>query len=77
VHNHVTELVRQVVSDEHVISIRLLRDIDTRREVSIAFVWPPQPTLIEPPQLTMVTAAIVGALAQARIELARLRAAEL
>jgi hypothetical protein len=79
VHNHVTEIARQVISDGHVISIRLQRDVDTRREVSIAFVWPPQPVLIEPAQLTMVTAAIaiIGALAQARIELVRLRAAEL
>jgi hypothetical protein len=46
VHNQVTEIARQVISDEPVISIRLLRDADTRREVCIAFVWPPQPVLI-------------------------------
>jgi hypothetical protein len=43
VHNQVTEIARQVISDEPVISIRLPRDADTRREGCIAFVWPPQP----------------------------------
>ena len=60
-HNQVTEIARQVISDEPVISIRLPRDADTRREGCIAFVWPPQPVRSAPIGLATCVRAAANA----------------
>jgi hypothetical protein len=71
------DLARGVIAGEHHLTIQLLRDIDSRAERGIGFIWPPAPTLIQPAQLAAVSNAIVAALAAARIQLAAIRASEL
>jgi hypothetical protein len=71
------ELAHNVIASEHNLIIQLLRDIDSRRERGIVFIWPPAPTVIEPSELATVTTAIITGLATARIELAAIRASEL
>jgi hypothetical protein len=53
-------------ASEHHLIIQLLRDIDSRRERGIAFIWPPAPTVIKPSKLATVTTAIITALLQLR-----------
>ena len=71
------DLAGGVIAGEHRLTIQLLRDIDSRAEGGIVFIWPPAPTLIQTAQLATVTNAIVAALAAARIQLAAIRASEL
>ena len=71
------DLARGVIAGEHRLIIQLIRDIDSRVERSIVFIWPPAPTVIQPGQLAAVSNAIVAALAAARIQLAAIRAGEL
>lgn len=57
------DLTRDVIAGEHRLAIQLLRDIDSRAERGIVFIWPPAPTVIQPAQLATVANAIVAALA--------------
>jgi hypothetical protein len=71
------DLARSVIAGEHHVIIQLQRDIDSRRERGIVFIWPPAPTVIEPSRLAAVSTAIITGLGAARIELAAIRAAGL
>jgi hypothetical protein len=71
------DLACGVIAGEHRLTIQLLRDIDSRIERGIVFIWPPAPTVIQPAQLATVGNAIVAALAAARIQLAAIRASAL
>jgi hypothetical protein len=75
--NERIDLARGVIAGEHRLTIQLLRDIESRAERGIVFIWPPAPTLIQPAQLATVSNAIVAVLAAARIQLAAIRASEL
>jgi hypothetical protein len=76
VHEHI-DLARGVIAGEHRLTIQLLRDIDSRTERGIVFIWPPATTVIQQASLAAVSSAIVAALAAARIQLAAIRAVEL
>jgi hypothetical protein len=71
------DLARGVIAGEHRLTIQLLRDIDSRTERGIVFIWQLAPTVIHQAQLAAVSNAIVAALAAARIQRAAIRASEL
>jgi hypothetical protein len=71
------DLARGVIAGEQQMTMQLLRDLDSRVERRIVFIWPPAPTAIQPAMLATVSNAIVAALAAARIQLAAIRASEL
>ena len=62
----IIELAHNVIAGERAPDHQLLRDIDSRRERGIVFIWPPAPTVIKPSKLAPVTTAIITALLQLR-----------
>jgi hypothetical protein len=69
------ELARGAIAAGHVLTIPLVRDLDTKRE-TLVLAWPPKPTEIKPSRLTSTTTAIVVVLATARTQLDAIRKAE-
>ena len=68
-----TELARAAIATGQHFAITLVRASD--REL-IVLVWPSRSTEIEPSALAAVTTAIVSTLAEARVQLGLIRAAE-
>ena len=48
------DLARGVIAGEHRLTIQLLRDIDSRAERGIVFIWPSAPTVIQQAELAAV-----------------------
>ena len=69
------ELARGAIAAEHILTIHLVRDLDSKREV-LVITWPPEPTEIKPSRLASTTTTIVVVLAEARVQLAAIRKAE-
>ena len=68
------ELARGTIAADAVITIHLIRY--PGRADLLVLRWLTKPTHIEPAKLPAATSAIIAALAQARIQLAAIRAAE-
>jgi hypothetical protein len=64
-----------MITTEQPFIITLVRDRSAGRAV-IVLIWPTRSTEIEPSQLAAVTTAIVATLAEARVQLGLIRAAE-
>jgi hypothetical protein len=69
------ELARGTIAAEHILTIHLVRDLDTKREV-VVIAWPTRPTKFKPRELASVASAIVVVLAEARMQLTAIRKAE-
>jgi hypothetical protein len=72
------ELARGAITADAAITIDLVRRLK-RGQITelIMFRWPSEPSAVTPSKLTTVTNAIIAALAEARIQLAAIRAREL
>ena len=68
------ELARGVIASDGVLTIHLIRY--PGRPEFIMLGWPGRPTQIEPPKLPAVTTVTFAFFAEARIQLAAIRAAE-
>jgi hypothetical protein len=68
----ITELARATIADDH--ELRIIRVRKTDQPELIVLVWPARPTAIESTKLAATTTTIVACLAEARIQLAALRA---
>jgi len=68
------ELARGTIAPDAVITIHLVRH--PGRADLLVLRWPGRPTVIEPSKLPATTTVIIAALAEARIQLAAIRAVE-
>jgi hypothetical protein len=67
------ELARGVIAADSILTIHLIRH--PGRAELLVLRWPGKPTHIEPSNLPAVTTVIIAAFAEARIQLAAIRAA--
>jgi hypothetical protein len=67
------ELARGVIAADSIVTIHLIRH--PGRAELLVLRWPGKPTHIEPSKPPAVTTVIIAALAEARIQLAAIRAA--
>jgi hypothetical protein len=69
---HTTELARASLTDDH--EVRIVRVRQKGEPELIVLVWPPKSTPIPSSKLPAITTTVVAVFAEARIQLAALRA---